>query len=318
MKKLQCDLCGSIDIVKISNDLFQCQHCGCKFTTDEAKRMLFGEVIIRSQDFEIVGGKLVKYHGSSTVVEIPDGVTVVGAESFKCCSGITEVTIPGSVNAIESCAFWGCKSLRDVRIPDSIISLGACCFDGCSSLKNIVIPDSVRILGSDDPKEWLRFSIFRGCTSLESVQLSHNLDLIGHWTFMDCKSLKEIVIPEGVKVIDYCAFRGCDALEKITLPFSLQTIDKQHVTRGGNDWPPSLRSVEGNSTPFFDAFIRYDCLIGGGGTPNYTESWYPIAVVEYAEQIRAERRMNHLCENCGGTIRGLFEKRCSVCGRIWR
>lgn len=44
MKKLQCELCGSTDIVKTADDLFRCQHCGCKYTTEQAKMLLGGTV----------------------------------------------------------------------------------------------------------------------------------------------------------------------------------------------------------------------------------------------------------------------------------
>ena len=71
MNKLQCELCGSVDIVKIGDDMFQCQHCGCKYTAAEAKKILFGEVTFKAQDFEIVGGKLVKYNGVNVEVDIP-------------------------------------------------------------------------------------------------------------------------------------------------------------------------------------------------------------------------------------------------------
>lgn len=44
MQKLKCELCGSIDIVKIENDLFQCTHCGCKYTKEQAKSLISGVV----------------------------------------------------------------------------------------------------------------------------------------------------------------------------------------------------------------------------------------------------------------------------------
>lgn len=44
MQKLKCELCGSIDIVKIEDDLFQCRHCGCKYTKEQAKALISGVV----------------------------------------------------------------------------------------------------------------------------------------------------------------------------------------------------------------------------------------------------------------------------------
>lgn len=39
MKQLTCEMCGSTDLVK-SEGVFICQSCGCKYTVEEAKRML--------------------------------------------------------------------------------------------------------------------------------------------------------------------------------------------------------------------------------------------------------------------------------------
>lgn len=44
MKKLQCELCGSVDIIKKDNDTFQCQHCGCKYSTEQARMLISGVV----------------------------------------------------------------------------------------------------------------------------------------------------------------------------------------------------------------------------------------------------------------------------------
>ena len=40
MQKLQCELCGSVDIVRTDDGFFQCQHCGCKYTLEQAKSLL--------------------------------------------------------------------------------------------------------------------------------------------------------------------------------------------------------------------------------------------------------------------------------------
>ena len=39
MKALKCELCGSIDVVK-QDGLFVCQHCGTKYSVEEAKKMM--------------------------------------------------------------------------------------------------------------------------------------------------------------------------------------------------------------------------------------------------------------------------------------
>ena len=39
MQRLSCELCGSNDIVK-QEGLYVCQHCGSKYSPDEAKKLL--------------------------------------------------------------------------------------------------------------------------------------------------------------------------------------------------------------------------------------------------------------------------------------
>ena len=44
MQKLQCELCGSVDFQRTDDGFFQCQHCGCKYTLEQAKTILGGTV----------------------------------------------------------------------------------------------------------------------------------------------------------------------------------------------------------------------------------------------------------------------------------
>lgn len=53
MKKLQCELCGSVDIIKISPDTFQCNHCGCKYTAEQARMLISGTVEVTKGNAEL-------------------------------------------------------------------------------------------------------------------------------------------------------------------------------------------------------------------------------------------------------------------------
>ena len=39
MKKLTCEMCGSTDLMK-DGGVFVCQTCGCKYSVEEARRMM--------------------------------------------------------------------------------------------------------------------------------------------------------------------------------------------------------------------------------------------------------------------------------------
>ena len=40
MKKLQCELCGSVDIIRTNDGFFRCEHCGCKYTLEQVRTLL--------------------------------------------------------------------------------------------------------------------------------------------------------------------------------------------------------------------------------------------------------------------------------------
>jgi ribosomal protein L37AE/L43A len=39
MKKLVCEMCGGSDLIK-QDGVFACQHCGAKYSVEEAKKMM--------------------------------------------------------------------------------------------------------------------------------------------------------------------------------------------------------------------------------------------------------------------------------------
>jgi hypothetical protein len=94
-------------------------------------------------DFEIEDGILVKYHGSSPDVVIPDGVTKIGKNAFRNCASLTSVDIPDSVTSIGYGAFYGCKSLISVTTPysDSVRTIGDGAFAFCTSLTSVDITE---------------------------------------------------------------------------------------------------------------------------------------------------------------------------------
>lgn len=209
MKKLQCELCDSIDIIKTAENLFQCQCCGCKYTLEQAKSLIRGTVIAKQPDFVIQAGKLVKYCGESPNVVVPTNVSIIGKSAFNGCSALNSVVIPSSVTTIEVGAFGGCSNLKSINIPESITTIDGYAFSGCKSLTEISIPNGITTID---------FGVFYECSSLRKVNLPNNLTGIRANAFSGCHSLKEINIPSSVYAIDRDAFCGCSSLERVVLP----------------------------------------------------------------------------------------------------
>lgn len=57
MKQLACEMCGSSDLIK-SEGVFVCQNCGCKYSVDEAKKMMVEGVV------EVTGTVSIETDGS--------------------------------------------------------------------------------------------------------------------------------------------------------------------------------------------------------------------------------------------------------------
>ena len=119
-----------------------------------------------SGDYVILGDLLVKYRGSDTVAEVPDGIRVINDESFAGDAGVTTVYLPDSAEEIRSSAFSGCTSLQVAKLGENLKTVGDSAFRGCSTLKYIRFGHQLQSLGADS---------FAGCPYLEEVYLPDTL-----------------------------------------------------------------------------------------------------------------------------------------------
>ncbi len=195
------------------------------------------------KDFEIVKGVLKKYKGSSSVVVIPNRVTIIGDYAFEDCPGLTSVTIPDSVTSIGDCAFEDCPGLTSVTIPDSVTSIGDCAFFYCTGLTSITIPDSVTSIGENafvgctglTTVNWNATEctsagssscpIFADCSNRATVNIGDNVKIIPSYAFSCCPGLTSITIGDSVTSIGEEAFSGCKGLTSVTIPDSVTSID---------------------------------------------------------------------------------------------
>ena len=159
----------------------------------------------------------------STVVVIPEGVTIIGSRAFAFYPGLKGISIPSTVKRIDEYAFIKCPNLQSITVsPDNPIyrSENNCCIErstnrlvfGCC---NSVIPEGVNIINKD---------AFNGCESLTTINIPSSIIRIEEDAFFQCVNLKEINIEEGVAEIGELAFCDCYKLIEIRIPASVTKI----------------------------------------------------------------------------------------------
>lgn len=195
-----------------------------------------------------VGG----FGGCSLVEEmpIPESVEFIGEYAFSLCSNLKTFKMVGSGNgnyivrgngvlydetnyalvryppkneaetyeivmyrdSIAPLAFRDCNNLKTIQLPTRYVNnkmrFGRGSFMDCKNLttvENFSLTGVTMLSGGDD-------AIFRGCTSLTSIQLPETLETIGASAFSDCPLKGELVIPDNVVNIGASAFEGCTGL----------------------------------------------------------------------------------------------------------
>ena len=253
-------------------------------------------------------------------INIPEGTYSIDRDVFNGCVRLKSVRLSDSIKNIEAGAFAGCTSLESVNIPQKIELLPWRIFEGCTSLKYIIIPKNVKTIedcafaectalesikfdcmrSDGDMSEGVRrigMNSFRNCSSLMSISIPETVEYIGNQAFRECSKLKKLVIPGSVKAVYPLAFADCTGLEQVDIS------NDTDLYKGSNPY-----KYESDSATFFNCpklmTINYAHM-----QKNY---WAFPAYFKSQEPINIE---NGRCRHCGGELKGIFEKSCSVCGK---
>lgn len=108
------------------------------------------------------------------------------------------------------------ENTDDIQIKG--ISEGA--FTGNSEVKRVILPDTIYHIDR---------LAFRGCSSLEEINLPTSLSVIGEASFM-ATALKEVILPDSVTTIEEMAFANNISLEKLTINEGVTRLE--NITEG--------------------------------------------------------------------------------------
>ncbi len=148
-KSLRCPSCGAPIPPDKVGSLYHCPFCDNELVPQEP---------CIDADYEISGGTLVKYKGTSACPTIPASVQKIGQHAFSN-TYITKMIIPDTVIAIEAYAFSDCPELQSVYIPASIREIGNRAFCRCFKLTDVVIDTDV----------FVKREIFVGTPALDKI-----------------------------------------------------------------------------------------------------------------------------------------------------
>ena len=110
MKQLTCEMCGSTDLIK-DGGVFVCQTCGCKYSIEEAKRMMIE--IDNSKQIENLyklARREIQMNDHVKAKEYYDQILVENPEDWEAsffsiigkAYGITRGQVPSAVNELVS------------------------------------------------------------------------------------------------------------------------------------------------------------------------------------------------------------------------
>lgn len=186
---------------------------------------------------------------SLTEVALPKSLTTFGAGMFIKCTSLRRVvvweggdgmSVPAAYLKIPASTFLGCKNLEEVVWNAPITEIEKNAFNSCEKLKNYPDMSNVKIIREEafsysgietftTPASMeLMDRPFTHSHCLESVTITHKMDVYGYLAFADCPKLTSFVFHDDIENLNeaWYMFSGCTSLEEIRLPKKLKKIDR--------------------------------------------------------------------------------------------
>ncbi|MCQ2308280.1 MAG: leucine-rich repeat protein [Bacteroidales bacterium] len=203
---------------------------------------------------------------------LPNSLVTIENEAFSGCTGFTgDLIIPENVTYIGENAFYGCTGFTgDLTIGNSVIQINAHAFDNCSGFTGaLTIGESFEGVFNNWNEIFARcsglttlnynainanvdgFYWLTGCTSLTTLNIGPNVEVIPGGAFKDLNFNNDIVIPNSVTTIKNGAFNNCDNITSITIGENVTTMEGWSFTGCDNISVVNYNAVncnEGNTS----------------------------------------------------------------------
>jgi hypothetical protein len=131
---------------------------------------------------------------------------------------LANFVLPTKVTTIVDNAFEDCLALQSANLAPAasvLVTVGDTVFKGCSSLDSVQLPDSLQVLKS---------GTFMNCTGLETIVFPESVVSMGNSTFKDCTTLQNITFSTVLESLGHRTFTGCTSLVQVLFPETMTVI----------------------------------------------------------------------------------------------
>ncbi len=253
MKRLTCEMCGSTDLIK-QDGVFVCQTCGCKYSVEEAKKMMVEVVGAVKVENTASKESLLKraqmllldkdYNEAERCVEQALDIDPENADAYLC-----KLMARYRVTDIDSLKLYPymrldkdyAKFLRFAtaeqkeKVQTMLQYIDSTFFFvnwGCCESSYFVYGSHSYTRGTQiDPTDKIKKIARNGAVTkvdhIENITISQGVKEIQLCAFSGCSSIVSVTIPDSVEEIGVCAFDGCTSLTNITIPNSVKKIEQE-------------------------------------------------------------------------------------------
>ena len=116
-----------------------------------------------------------KYHDKIRSIVVEEGVTYLGENLFSNCTDVVELKLPDSLKEIHSTLCY--CDFEQLEIPKNVEIIDSYAFQNCTKLWVVYI---------NGPLKNLNFSLFRNCTSLNTIHIPSTVTKIDRYAFDNC------------------------------------------------------------------------------------------------------------------------------------
>jgi hypothetical protein len=189
------------------------------------------------------------YCQTITGITFPDSLLSIGNVAFMHAIQLNNIAIPATVLHIGHNLFAGCSALNNLALAENnnyyymdgmaIYSAAGDTLVSChKSADTVILPATLRVVDGFNSNHDIKYVLVPegvteicdnafGNSSLVSIDLPSQMDLIDEYAFYYCQSLTHVGMPASLDTMGEGVFEVCSNLTSIDIPNGLRVIPKE-------------------------------------------------------------------------------------------